>query len=68
MPDEQPKKAATAVFIIRIWREWSLTETRWSGRIEQLDTDAAATFHDLSQVVAFLHASGFVNDRRQSPP
>ncbi|MDJ0757318.1 MAG: hypothetical protein QNJ45_27545 [Ardenticatenaceae bacterium] len=64
---QKKSTAANAIFVVRIWREWSLEETRWVGRIEQLNTGAAIAFRDLAELMTFLQESGVCGEARRSP-
>ena len=54
-------QSEVAVFVIRIWREWSLTESRWYGRIEHVRSAQSQAFRQLNQMTDFVHAYGFVD-------
>ena len=68
MAESNTSNSAASTFIIRIWREWSLTESRWYGRIEQLHTNQTLTFREFSQLLNFLATCGFTNEEIQSAP
>ena len=54
-------------FVVRFWREWSATGTRWRGRIQQLEGGNAASFTDLNTMMRFLRSSGALGED-ESPP
>jgi hypothetical protein len=65
--NEIAQPPSSAVFVIRIWREWSFSRSRWYGRVEWLDTKKTMTFRELAQLVSFLQASGLMDDGPATP-
>ena len=53
---------ATAVFVVRVWREVSLSGVRWYGRVEWLDTKQSRYFHSLAQLHRFLQETGLFTE------
>ena len=47
-------------FVIRIWQAWSLSEPRWHGRIEHLQSGNMTTFQNLDQILTFMQAAGII--------
>jgi hypothetical protein len=68
MDERNVFNSAASTFIIRIWYEWSLTESRWYGRVEQLNTNQTMTFQELSQLLTFFADFGIVNEGERAAP
>jgi hypothetical protein len=51
----QPSPAvATNIFIVRLWREWSVAGPRWRGRIEHVQSGESAAFLDFDAMLDFI--------------
>jgi hypothetical protein len=51
-----------STFVVRYWREWSVTGPRWRGRINHVDSGESAAFLDLDGMLAFLGRFGVLRD------
>lgn len=49
---------ATTTFVVRFWREWTGTESRWRGRIEHVQSGQRADFLRLDDMLDFLQRMG----------
>jgi hypothetical protein len=47
-----------STFVIRFWREWSITTPRWRGRIEHVQSGQHADFVELEGIMEFVRAFG----------
>lgn len=54
-PDDM---AAAATFVLRFWREWSGTTSRWRGRIEHVQSGQRAEFLEVKTLIGFLERFG----------
>jgi hypothetical protein len=52
------RMTATATFIVRFWREWSGTESRWRGRIGHVQSGRRADFLGIEGLLRFLERFG----------
>jgi hypothetical protein len=60
--DSFPPQPAALTFVIRIWPEYSLSGSRWRGRIEHLQSGRHLAFEDLDRMLAFIRATGVFTD------
>jgi hypothetical protein len=51
-----------STFVVRFWREWSVSGARWRGRIEHVESGASVAFLDLGGMLAFLGRFGVLRD------
>ncbi len=59
----QPSHILSAsTFIVRFWREWSATGSRWRGRIEHVQSGEGVTSLDLQGIVDFIQCRGIMVD------
>lgn len=49
---------STATFVVRFWREETLGEVRWRGRVEHVQSGEGAAFLELTDMLAFMEAFG----------
>ena len=49
---------STTTFVLRFWREWTGTESRWRGRIEHVQSGRRADFLHLDDMLDFLQQTG----------
>ena len=64
---EPPRAPPVSTFVIRFWREWSPTASRWRGRIEHVQSGQRADFVSLEDMVAFVRASGAMAEEQAGP-
>jgi hypothetical protein len=57
----------TNTFVIRFWREWSATGSRWRGRIEHVQSGQRADFLKPESILEFVQSFGVVAQDRISP-
>jgi hypothetical protein len=55
---EPPGVPPVSTFVIRFWREWSITTPRWRGRIEHVQSGQHADFVELEGIMEFVQAFG----------
>jgi hypothetical protein len=62
-PMAEPSSAQPAsTFVIRFWREWSITTPRWRGRIEHVQSGQRTDFVDLESMMEFVRGLGVMAD------
>jgi hypothetical protein len=47
-----------STFVVRFWREWSATGSRWRGRIEHVQSKESAAFLDVDGMLDFVRCVG----------
>ena len=47
-----------STFVLRFWREWSASGSRWRGRIEHVQSGQRADFVELQSILEFVRAFG----------
>ena len=52
----------TSSFVVRFWREWTVTGPRWRGHVEHVQSGAGAGFLDLRGLVCFIRRVGVMAD------
>lgn len=58
MNGTMPAPPAINTFVVRFWREWSATGSRWRGRIEHVESGQSAAFLDLNEMLDFVRRVG----------
>jgi hypothetical protein len=58
MNQPSAETTATSTFVVRFWREWTGTESRWRGRIEHVQSGRRADFLCLDDMLGFLQQMG----------
>ncbi len=58
MSPSPTQPTAITTFVLRFWREWTGTETRWRGRIEHVESGQRTDFLTVDQMLAFLQQMG----------
>ena len=48
----------TATFVVRFWREKTVDEECWRGRIEHVQSGESAAFRELETLLSFLQRFG----------
>ncbi len=43
-----------STFVVRFWREWSVTGPRWRARIDHVESGESAAFLDLEGMLVFI--------------
>ena len=51
-----------STFVIRFWREWSASGSRWRGCIEHVQSGTSVTRSDLKGIVGFIQRYGIMVD------
>ncbi|NIN69148.1 MAG: hypothetical protein GTO63_31560 [Anaerolineae bacterium] len=51
-----------STFVVRFWREWSVTGPRWRGRIDHVQSGENAAFLELDGMLGFLGRFGVIAD------
>ncbi len=49
---------ATVTFVVRFWRDWTGTTSRWRGRVEHVQSGQRADFLYLDDMLRFLRQMG----------
>jgi hypothetical protein len=49
-----------STFVIRFWCEWSVSGSRWRGRIEHVQSGTSVTCLDLQEIVGFVQRYGIM--------
>jgi hypothetical protein len=65
---ESGRRPPTSTFVIRFWREWSVTTERWRGRIEHVQSGQRADFVEPEDILQFVRGFGVMVDDRMSTP
>jgi hypothetical protein len=47
-----------STFVLRFWREWSASGSRWRGRIEHVQSGQRAEFMELQGILEFVRDLG----------
>jgi len=47
-----------STFVLRFWREWSASGSRWRGRIEHVQSGQRADFAELQSILEFVRDLG----------
>jgi len=55
---ERTQVPPASTFVIRFWREWSVSGSRWRGRIEHVQSGQRAEFVELQGILEFVRALG----------
>jgi len=66
MADSSPVPPLST-FVVRFWRDWSATGSRWSGRIEHVQSGESAAFLDLDGLLDFLGRFGVMAHMESRP-
>ena len=56
-----------STFVIRFWCEWSVSGSRWRGRIEHVQSGQRADFVELQGILEFVRAFGVMAEDLMSP-
>ncbi len=64
---EPPGMPPVNTFVIRFWREWSITMPRWRGRIEHVQSGQRTDFVTLEGIIEFVQAFGVVAGDQMTP-
>lgn len=57
----------TAIFVVRFWRETTVSEVRWRGRIEHVQSKEGVSFLDLEGMLSFIQRFCVWVDLRDQP-
>ena len=60
MVADLPSSPPVSTFILRFWREWSSSGTRWRGHIEHIQSGESATSLGLHEILDFLQDHGIM--------
>ena len=58
MKQPSVETTATTTFVVRFWREWSGTESRWRGRVEHVQSGQQASFLEIDDLLDFFEHFG----------
>ena len=58
MSDPAPEPTATAIFVLRFWREWSGAQPRWRGRVQHVQSGEEMNFIGTDGLLLFLERFG----------
>jgi hypothetical protein len=56
-----------STFVLRFWREWSASGSRWRGRIEHVQSGQRADFVELQGILEFVRAFGVMAEDQMTP-
>lgn len=64
---ERTRVPPASTFVIRFWREWSATGSRWRGRIEHVQSGQRADFVKVESILEFVRGLGVMAQDRIPP-
>ena len=64
---ERTQVPPASTFVIRFWREWSVSGSRWRGRIEHVQSGQRADFVELQGILEFVRALGIMAEDQRTP-
>ena len=64
---EQTQVPPASTFVIRFWREWSASGSRWRGHIEHVQSGQRADFVELQGILEFVRAFGVMAEDQMTP-
>lgn len=64
---ESSPVSPTSTFVLRFWREWSITMPRWRGRIEHVQSGQYTDFVELEDLLEFVRAFGALPEDQMTP-
>ncbi len=64
---EPSRISPASTFVIRFWRDWSVTTERWRGRIEHVQSGQRADFVEPEDILRFVRSFGVMADNQISP-
>jgi hypothetical protein len=64
---ERTQVPPASTFVIRFWREWSASGSRWRGRIEHVQSGQRAEFVELQGILEFVRAMGVMAEDQMAP-
>jgi hypothetical protein len=56
-----------STFVIRFWCEWSVSGSRWRGRIEHVQSGQRTDFVELQGILEFVQAFGVMAEDQVTP-
>ena len=56
-----------STFVLRFWREWSASGSRWRGRIEHVQSGQRAEFVEFQGILEFVRAFGVMAEDQLAP-
>lgn len=59
---ERTQVPPASTFVIRFWREWSVSGSRWRGRIEHVQSGQRADFVELQSILEFVRNLGVMTE------
>jgi len=57
---ESSSVSPASTFVIRFWREWSVSGSRWRGCIDHVQSGQRAEFVELQSILEFVRALGIM--------
>jgi len=60
MADTASSIPPASTFVLRFWREWSASGSRWRGRIEHVQSGQRADFVELQSFLEFMRDLGIM--------
>ena len=64
---ERTQVPPASTFVLRFWREWSASGSRWRGRIEHVQSGQCADFVELQGILEFVRALGVMAEDQMTP-
>jgi hypothetical protein len=58
---------SASTFVIRFWCEWSVSGSRWRGRIEHVQSGQRAEFVELQDILEFVWGFGIMAEGQMTP-
>ena len=64
---ERAQVPPASTFVIRFWHEWSVSGSRWRGRIEHVQSGQRTDFVELQSILEFVRAFGVMAEVQMTP-
>ncbi|MGD8473187.1 MAG: hypothetical protein PVH95_00025 [Anaerolineae bacterium] len=64
---ESSSVSPVSTFVIRFWCEWSVSGSRWRGRIEHVQSGRRAEFAELQGILEFVRGLGVMAEDEKAP-
>ena len=64
---ESSSVSPASTFVIRFWCEWSVSGSRWRGRIEHVQSGRRAEFAELQGILDFVRGLGVMTEDQMTP-
>ena len=64
---ESSSVSPASTFVIRFWCEWSVSGSRWRGRIDHVQSGQRAEFVELQGILEFVRGLGVMAEGEKTP-